>query len=199
MNVCAIRHIPHSNKHENRKNAADQNRAKSSQGTRLHSATHYRCSTQQSNNPTPNQGKMQLYEIQPYVGQLIKNQQQSFVSAQFRKSPSFRVKNYHPQDIVNSVAQQSSQNLLQSNIEKIERVNRINFLGDLLQQMGENNQQIKQSILTDLVTVPKNKNDTFNIKSQKEQNIEELHFYLVESQQRIKQHTYVLEQQKYLS
>ncbi|CAD8065313.1 unnamed protein product [Paramecium primaurelia] len=122
MNVCAIRHIPYTNKNDNRQNVVDQNRAKSSQGTRLHSATHYRCSTQQSSNQTPNQGKMQFYEIQPYIGQLIKNQQQSFVSSQFRKSPSFRVKNYHPQDIVNSVAQQSSQNLLQSKQRHIKQI-----------------------------------------------------------------------------
>ncbi|CAD8074853.1 unnamed protein product [Paramecium primaurelia] len=199
MNICAIRHIPYSNKNNRRQIVVDQNRAKSQQGSRLNSATHYRCSTQQSNNQTPNQGKLQFYEIQPYVGQLIKNQQQQFVSTQLTKSPSFRVKNYHPQDIIKSQTQQSSQNQLQSNIEKIERMNRMNFLGDLLQQMDGKNQYTRQSIITELATVPKNKIDIFNIKNQQEQNIEELHFYLVESQQRIKQHAFVIEQQKYPS
>ncbi|CAK79413.1 unnamed protein product (macronuclear) [Paramecium tetraurelia] len=199
MNICAIRHIPYSNKHNRRQILVDQNRAKSSQGSRLNSATHYRCSTQQSNNQTQNQGKMQLYEIQPIVGQLIKNQQQQFTSTQLTKSPSFRVKNYHPQEIMKIQSEKSSQNQLQSNIEKIERMNRINFLGDLLQQMDGKIQHTRQSIATDLATVPKNKIDIFNIKNEQEQNIEELHFYLVESQQRIKQHAFVIEQQKYLS
>ncbi|CAD8176491.1 unnamed protein product [Paramecium octaurelia] len=199
MNICAIRHIPYSNKHNKRQILVDQNRAKSSQGSRLNSATHYRCSTQQSNNLTPNQGKMQLYEIQPNVGQFIKNQQQQFTSTQLTKSPSFRVKNYHPQEIMKTQSEQSSQNQLQSNIEKIERMNRINFLGDLLQQMDGKIQHVRQSIATDLATVPKNKIAIFNIKNEQEQNIEELHFYLVESQQRTKQHAFVIEQQKYLS
>ncbi|CAD8088158.1 unnamed protein product [Paramecium sonneborni] len=190
MNICSIRHIPYSNKNTRRKNIIDQNRAKSSQETRLHSATHYRCTTQQNNNLTPNQPNMQLFEIQPYVGQLIKNQQQQFVSTQIKKNPSFRVKNYHPQEIVNNLVQQSN----------VERINRINFLGDLLQQMDGSNQQTKLSIVTELVTVPKKTTAVvFNFQNEKEQHIEELHFYLVESQQRIKQHTQVLEQQKYLS
>ncbi|CAD8075326.1 unnamed protein product [Paramecium sonneborni] len=138
-------------------------------------------------------------QIQPNVGQFIKNQQSQFVSSQLRKSPSFRVKNYHPQEIVNTVVQQTNQNQIQSNNEKIERINRINFLGDLLQQMSGNNQQAKLSIVTELTTVPKKTAAILNFQNEKEENIEELHFYLVESQQRIKQHTYVLEQQKYLS
>ncbi|CAD8173855.1 unnamed protein product [Paramecium pentaurelia] len=202
MNICPIRYTPYLNNSRRRQRVIDPNRAKSSQGMRLNSSSQQRCSTQQSPNRTPSQGELQQLEFQQQAGPIAQNYQQLFLSTQIRRSPSFRLKNYHAAEITSSAqstSQQKRQNLIvNGNKSKEERLNRINFLGDLLQQMEQNGQQTKQSLSTEMTTVPKPKFEILNTRTltEYEQNIEELHFYLVDSQQRTKQYAQVIEKQK---
>ncbi|CAD8149261.1 unnamed protein product [Paramecium octaurelia] len=202
MNICPIRYTPYLNNSKRRQRMADPNRAKSSQGMRLNSSSQNRCSTQQSPNRTPSQGELQQLEIQHQVGPIAQNYQQLFLSTQIRRSPSFRLKNYHAAEITSSTQSNSYQKrqnfIVSGNQSKEERINRINFLGDLLHQMEQNGQQTKQSLSTEMTTVPKPKFEILNARTltEYEQNIEELHFYLVDSQQRTKQYAQVIEKQK---
>ncbi|CAD8073101.1 unnamed protein product [Paramecium primaurelia] len=202
MNICPIRYTPYLNNSRRRQRVIDPNRAKSSQGMRLNSSSQQRCSTQQSPNRTPSQGELQQLEFQQQAGPIAQNYQQLFLSTQIRRSPSFRLKNYHAAEIASSAqstSQQKRQNVIvNGNKSKEERLNRINFLGDLLQQMEQNGQQTKQSLSTEMTTVPKPKFEILNTRTltEYEQNIEELHFYLVDSQQRTKQYAQVIEKQK---
>ncbi|CAD8102103.1 unnamed protein product [Paramecium primaurelia] len=202
MNICPIRYTPYLNNSRRRQRVIDPSRAKSSQGMRQNSSSQHRCSTQQSPNRTPSQGELQQLEIQHLAEPIAQNYKQLFLSTQIRRSPSFRLKNYHAAEIVQSAqstSQQKRQNLIGSgNQSKEERINRINFLGDLLQQLEQNGQQTKQSLSTEMTTVPKPKFEILHGRTltEYEQNIEELHFYLVDSQQRSKQYTQVIEKQK---
>ncbi|CAK64112.1 unnamed protein product (macronuclear) [Paramecium tetraurelia] len=205
MNICPIRYTPYLNNSKRRQRMVDPNRAKSSQGMRLNSSSQNRCSTQQSPNRTPSQGELQQLEIQHQAGPIAQNQQQLFLSTQIRRSPSFRLKNYHAAEITSSTQSNSHQKrqnfIVSGNQSKEERINRINFLGDLLQQMEQNGQQTKQSLSTEMTTVPKPKFEILNARTltEYEQNIEELHFYLVDSQQRTKQYAQVIEKQKQIN
>ncbi|CAD8066317.1 unnamed protein product [Paramecium sonneborni] len=202
MNICPIRYTPYLNNSRRRQRIIDPNRAKSSQGIRLNSSSQQRCCTQQSPNRTPSQCELQQLEIQQQAGPIAQNYQQLFLSTQIKRSPSFRLKNYHAAEITSSsqsTSQQKRQNvILNGKKSKEERISRINFLGDLLQQMEQNGQQTKQSLSTEMTTVPKPKFELLNTRTltEYEQNIEELHFYLVDSQQRTKQYAQVIEKQK---